>query len=148
MSERARNLARGAVDDIEIHVGDTVLVRGVVQRSLAGVGALVRFTSKTEDYDGWIREADLRHVVVDGKLAEEPADGTWLLVDERADGRSLIFHRNDAEGHYFDENRRYQQHWYDVVNQCWIDWPTAVALGAAGGHVKRMRVEGVHDDQG
>jgi hypothetical protein len=140
MSER--DLARGKLDGQLIHVGDVVMVRGVVRRSQAGVGALVRFTSKTENYDGWICEADLSYPLVNGDLPAEPADGTWLLVDGglNADGNPLIFRRDDAEGH-FDADRRYQQHWFDVVAREWIDWLEAVGRGAARNGVARMTVE-------
>lgn len=134
-------LARGKVDGKPIHVGDQVLVRGVVRQSIAGVGALVRFTSKTEDYTGWICEDDLRWALVDDDTPIEPADGTWLLIDGslRPDGNPQIFHRDDAESH-FDPDRRHQQHWFDVVAQEWIDWVEAVIRGAARVGVTTMTV--------
>jgi hypothetical protein len=125
------------VDGRPIHVGDEVLVRAVVIRSVAGVGALVRFTSKTENYDGWVAEDELRAGLVED-LPPEPPDGTWLLMHD-SDGWARIFHRDDAEGHY-DENRRYQQHWFDVTGEGWIDWPSAVKRGAAFASRRRMVV--------
>jgi len=134
-------LAQGKVDGAPIHVGDYVLVRGLVRKSIAGVGALVRFTSKTENFDGWICEDDLRWPLVDGDMPLEPADGTWLLVDGslNPDGNPKIFRRDDAEGHW-DADRRYQQHWFDVVAQEWIDWAAAVGRGAARVGVATMTV--------
>jgi hypothetical protein len=136
-------LACGKTDGEPICVGDEVLVRGVVVRSIVGVGALVRFTSKNEDYQGWIREEDLRWSLSAGaELPPEPADDTWLLVDGvlSSDGNPRIFKRDDAEGH-FDLDRRHQQHWFDLVAQEWIDWPTAVQRGATRSGVRRMTVE-------
>lgn len=66
---------------MELFVDDTVLVRGIVVRSIDGVGALVRFTSKTEDYQGWICEEDLWSSLSGAQeLPPEPADHTWLMV--------------------------------------------------------------------
>lgn len=134
-------LARGAVDGHPIHVGDQVMVRATVRRSVAGVGALVRFTSKTEHYDGWVAESELRYALLDGDLPDEPGDGTWLYADGSmfSDGCSRIFHRDDREGHY-DDDRRFQQHWYDLTGDGWIDWPAAVERGAARAGVRRMVV--------
>jgi hypothetical protein len=140
MSSEAE-LARGRVDGAPIHVGDQVMVRAVVCRSVAGVGALVRFTSKTEQYDGWIAEDDLRFALVDNELPAEPEDNTWLYADGSMfpDGNSRIFHRDDREGHY-DEDRRFQQHWFDLTGDGWIDWPAAVERGAGRIGVRRMVV--------
>lgn len=137
----SEGLARGAVDGNTIHVGDQVMVRATVRRSVAGVGALVRFTSKTEHYEGWVAEQDLRYALVDGDLPAEPENGTWLYADGTmfSDGCSRIFHRDDREGH-FDEDRRFQQHWYDMTGDGWIDWPAAVERGAARNGVRRMVV--------
>lgn len=140
----SEGLARGAVDGNPIHVGDQVMVRATVRQSVAGVGALVRFTSKTEHYDGWVAEEDLRYALVDGDLPAEPEDDTWLYADGAmfSDGCSRIFHRDDREGH-FDEDRRFQQHWYDMTGDGWIDWPAAVERGAAGHVVRRMVLRAV-----
>lgn len=131
--------ARGKVDGQELFVGDTVLVAGTVVNSVAGVGALVQFTSKTEDWQGWIREADLRFALVDNDLPIEPADGTWLL--SYVDANARIFHRDDTKGHNDRDTRRYDRHWWDVVAQEWIDWPTAVSRGAAHSNARRMTVQ-------
>lgn len=137
MNERAR----GMIDGNEIFVGDTVLVRGLAVRSVGGVGALIRFTSKTEDYEGWVCEADLRYSVsASEQFPSEPPDGTWLLVHD-VQGGTQIFNRDDAEGHNDHGVRRYDRHWWDVVARQWIDWPTAVLRGAARADVRRMRVE-------
>jgi hypothetical protein len=129
--------ARGKVDGQEIFEGDEVMVRGTVVRSQAGVGALVRFTSKTEDYEGWICEADLKFPLIDSGLPAEPADGTWLIVYEDS-GNALIFNRDDANGHNDRDQRRHDRHWRSVVTQEWIDWPAAVARGAAKPSARRM----------
>lgn len=133
--------ARDKVDGVEIFVGDTVMVSGEVVRSVAGVGALVQFTSKTENYQGWIREDDLWFAALTPDLAPEPGDGVWLLVHDE-EGVAQIFHRDDAEGHCDHPTRRYDRHWWDVVATQWIDWPTAVLRGAGRRDVQRMRVEG------
>lgn len=139
MSENGH--AYGVLDGNEIFVGDTVLVRGEALRSVSGVGALVRFTSKTENYEGWICEADLRYSVSAAEqFPAEPADGTWLLTYDR-EGAAQIFHRDDAEGHSDWPTRRRDRHWWDVVAKEWIDWSTAVLRGAARSDVQRMRVE-------
>lgn len=133
--------ARGQVDRMELFVDDTVLVRGTVVRSVDGVGALVRFTSKTEDYQGWICEEDLWSSLSGSQeLPPEPADGTWLMV-HNDQGMCRIFHRDDAEGHCDRPTRRHDRHWWDVVAEQWIDWPEAVVRGAAHTGVQRMRVE-------
>lgn len=131
--------ARGAVDGREIFVGDTVMIRGTVLKSIEGVGALVELFSKTDQYPAWIREEDLRWAQVDGDLPLEPEDGTWLL--SYVDANSRIFNRNDAEGHNDREDRRHDRHWWDVVAEEWIDWPTAVQRGAARTGVRRMTVQ-------
>lgn len=127
------NNARGAVDGNEIFVGDTVMVRGEVIRSVAGVGALVRFYSKTNKWSDWIREQDLCFATLEPDLPDEPVDGAWLLGREPRGTNTRIFRRDDAEGHNDREVRRHDRHWWDVVAEEWIDWPTAVARGAAPG---------------
>jgi hypothetical protein len=136
-------LARGATDDAPIHVGDQVIIRGLVVRSVAGVGALVELFSKTDQYRTWVREEDLLWALVDAGLAEEPADKTWWILPgkHRPDGNSMIFSRDDGEGH-FDPDRRFQQHWFCHTGDQtgWMDWPAAAALGAASPHVKQMLI--------
>jgi hypothetical protein len=95
-------LAKGAADNQPIHVGDQVMIRAEVLRSIEGVGALVRIYSKTDEQEIWIAPMHLPR----------------------------IFHRDDAEGHR-DDRRRHDQHWFDVQDQQWIDWPVAVERGAA-----------------
>lgn len=137
------SLARGRVDDLPIHVGDTVMIAGEVLQSVAGVGALVRLFSKTDEMQVWVAEHHLRWAQVQDSLPPEPVDGTWLLVDGslNPDGNPQVFCRDDAEGHY-DERRRHQQRWFDVVAQEWLDWPQAVSRGAARTGVRRMTVDG------
>lgn len=134
-------LARGAADGNPIHVGDQVMVRAEVLRSKAGVGALLRLYSRTDEMQVWVREDHLRYAVADVDLPAEPPDHTWLYVDggEFDDGCSRIFNRDDREGH-FDEHRRYQQHWYDHTGDGWIDWPAAVERGATRPAARRMVV--------
>lgn len=135
-------LARGSQDGERIHVGDQLMIQAEVLNSAAGLGALVRLYSKTDELQIWVAEAHLRHVIVE-HLPFEPPDGTWLLVDgsDYRDGRSQIFHRDDAQGHS-DDRRRHDEHWWDVVAQEWIDWPAAVRRGAASAVTRRMVVKG------
>jgi hypothetical protein len=134
-------LARGAVDNSPIRVGDDVLIRGRVLKSVVGAGALVELLSKTDQIRTWIREDDLCWAVVDPDLPDEPADGSWLILDgrHRPDGNSMIFSRDDSEGHY-DPDRRHQQHWFCHTGDHagWMDWPAAARLGAASPQVQRM----------
>jgi hypothetical protein len=122
-------LAKGAADNQPIHVGDQVMIRAEVLRSIEGVGALVRIYSKTDEQEIWIAPMHLRYAVSDADLPPEPGDGTWLIVHD-SEGMPRIFHRDDAEGHR-DDRRRHDQHWFDVQDQQWIDWPVAVERGAA-----------------
>lgn len=130
-------LAHGQLDGEPIHVGDTAVFKAEVLRSVAGVGALLKIFSKTDEMQIWVAEDHLLHSSM-AELTPEPPDGTWLLAHD-ADGMPKIFHRNDAEGH-FDPGRRHQQHWFDVVNGEWIDWPTACERGATLGNRRRMVV--------
>lgn len=133
------SLARGKVDGRPIYVGDQVMVRAEVLVSHEGVGALLRFYSKTDEQKVWVAEGHLRYAVVDADLPDEPPDGTILHVDglEFPDGSSRIFIRDDAEGHS-DDRRRHDEHWFDVTEQRWIDWPHAVDRGAARSSARRM----------
>lgn len=135
-------LARGVVDGEPIHVGDQVMIRAEVLQSRAGVGALVRLFSETDEMKVWIAPDHLRYAVVEHDLPPEPPNGTWLYADgsQFDDGNSRIFQRNDAEGHADKPERRHDRHWYDVVDQRWIDWPHAVDRGAARAYVRRMVV--------
>lgn len=134
-----RGLAHGVVDGQPIFVGDQVLIRAEVVKSIAGAGVLVKLFSKTDEMQVWVSEPHLRWAVEENDLPSEPADQTWLLVHDD-EGMALVFHRDDAEGHS-DECRRHDEHWWDVVAQRWIDWPAAVMRGAAHPDVQRMMVE-------
>jgi hypothetical protein len=131
-------LAHGVVDGAPIHVGDQVLIRAQVLQSIEGVGVRVHLFSKTDEYTAWIREDHLWMAASQDSLPAEPADGTWLIMHD-SEGKSRIFHRDDAEGH-FDPDRRHQQHWYDVTGEGWIDWPAAIDRGAATASRRRMVV--------
>jgi hypothetical protein len=92
-------LACGKTDGEPICVGDEVLVRGVVVRSIVGVGALVRFTSKNEDYQGWIREEDLRWSLSAGaELPPEPADDTSTWTGDTSSTGSTLSRRSGSTG--------------------------------------------------
>ncbi len=110
-----------------VMVGDEVVVRGTVIEVKPGVGVVVEFFSKTDQWRGWVRE-DLVEVVMPAGLPKEPADGTWLRTGPDADEPS-VFHRDDAEGHS-GGNRRFDEHWWDFHAGQWIDWPTAHRRGA------------------
>lgn len=136
----SHELAHGIVDGKPIHAGDQVMVRAEVLQSQAGVGALLRLYSRTDEMQVWVREDHLRYALVDPELPPEPPDGSWLHADGSMfpDGNSRIFHRSDAEGHNDRDVRRFDRHWWDVVEQKWIDWPAAVERGAARTGVRRM----------
>lgn len=131
-------LAKGQTDGRPIHVGDTVMLRAEVLQSKEGLGAQVRLYSKTDEMKIWVREDHLMYPLIGSDLPEEPEDFTWLLTVDDG-GFPLIFHRDDAEGHS-DDRRRHDQHWFDVVNQAWIDWPAVVALGAGRTGTRRMKL--------
>ncbi|MFJ1539343.1 hypothetical protein ACIODS_12440 [Micromonospora chalcea] len=109
-------------------VGDTVLIRGVIKQYTPGVGALVEFFSKTDQYEAWIRSDLIADVLLPNPPAE-PADGTWLAGVKPGGTNTRVFIRDDAEGHN-DPDRRHDRHWWDVVAEEWVDWPTAVRRGA------------------
>lgn len=117
----------------EVMVGDQVLVQATALRVIEGVGVLVEMFSKTDRYEGWIRE-DLVHLPEKTTdLADEPADGTTLMGDiDPETGNGSVFRRDDAEGH-FHPDRRCQQVWWDYAASEWIDWPEAVRRGANPG---------------
>lgn len=110
-----------------LYEGDRVLVQATVIRATPGFGVLVEMVSKTDQYQAWVRWADVTPVMED--LRSEPPDGTWLVGDDHDDGSSSVFHRDDAEGHS-DQGRRYDRHWWDYSASEWIDWPTALRRGA------------------
>lgn len=130
-------LARGQVDGLPIYVGDQVMIKAEVLTSVAGVGAMVRLFSKTDEMKIWIAEEHLQFAAAGLGEEPEPEDGTWLLVQDR-DGNPRVFHRSDADGHNDRGTRRYDRHWWDVINKRYIDWPSACAQGAAGPHVRRV----------
>lgn len=138
-------LARGVEDRKLIYVGDQVMIKAEVLRSAQGVGAQVRLFSKTDEMQIWVAESHLSYVLRDDDLPAEPKDGTWILV-YNSDGNPLIFHRDDAQGHSDRHLRRHDRHWFDVVNQEWIDWPAAVARGATRPDARRMTVLPVTDE--
>lgn len=116
---------------MDIKVGDEVLVRGEMIRAMDGVGALVEFFSKTDQYQAWIRCEDVVEVRVPSP-PEEPPNGTLLRGDPNDEGVSSVFHRDDREGHA-DRDRRYDRHWWDFAAQEWVDWPTTWRRGANPG---------------
>ena len=64
--------------------GDKVLVRGEVVEFEPGVGALVEFFSKTDQWQGWIREDLLTSgVVLDFKAENIAAEGIVAALRER-----------------------------------------------------------------
>jgi hypothetical protein len=112
-----------------IHVGDKVLVLGEAVEVVSGVGVLVEFFSKTDQYSGWIREDLVHHHPPEP--VPEPPDGTWLVGGENPDtGEQSVFRRDDAEGRSDRPVRRHDRHWWDYAGSEWVDWPEAVRRGA------------------
>lgn len=132
-------LARGQVDGLPIYAGDTVMIKAEVVRSVAGLGAVVRLYSKTDEMKVWVAEKHLQFATSGLGLDPEPEDGAWLI--HCAGGRPRIFHRDDAKGHNDRDVRRHDRHWWDVVAEEWIDWPTACDRGASADDVQRMRIQ-------
>ncbi|RKR92837.1 hypothetical protein BDK92_7319 [Micromonospora pisi] len=117
-------------------VGDEVLVRGTVLRWLPGVGAVIEVLGKTDVQQVWVRPDRIDKVILPD-LPGEPADGTMLGGTDPDGSNDRVFRRDDAEGHNDRHERRHDRHWWDVVAEEWIDWPTAVRRGADPGRVLR-----------
>ncbi|MEU8334853.1 hypothetical protein [Micromonospora tulbaghiae] len=109
-------------------VGDNVLVRGVIKQYTPGVGALVEFFSKTDQYEVWIRPDLIADVLLPNPPAE-PVDGTWLHGNTTP-GHTAFVRDDSGSGSQHDEDRRFPRRWFDVAAQEYIDWPTAVRRGA------------------
>lgn len=82
----------------------------------------------------------------DPVLPPEPPDGTWLhLPDLHRSGYADVLHRDDAAScdqaigdprrgllqDWAAERGVQQDHWWSFHRRTWLDWPTAVRLGAA-----------------
>jgi hypothetical protein len=62
--------------------GRTVLIRATVLEHISGVGYRVELFSKADQYEAWIREDQVAHVVPGPVAPPEPADGTrWIGAD-------------------------------------------------------------------
>lgn len=114
--------------DLDLRVGDSILVKASVVEVAPGVGVRVELFSKTDQYTAWIRTDHVDQLVLPD-AGDEPGDGTWLecLTDC---GDPNVFFRNDGQGPKDQPVRRFDRHWWDVAGMQWVDWPTAIRRGA------------------
>jgi len=113
-----------------IKVGDPVLVAGTAVEVIPGVGVRVELFSKTDQYEAWIREADVQLAPMPD-VPDEPDSGVWVLgaPDKVWPSGATVFHRDDALAPD-DADRRNRRRWWDVAAAEWVDWPAAVERGA------------------
>lgn len=123
-----------------VPAGTPLLIRGTVKEHQPGVGYLVELFSKTDQYEAWVREDQVAHVVPVPVVPPEPADETrWLGSDgatyERHDG----WRATRGEQCWYNTNSGGPDTWVTVWRQAQPSQPLLSVPVSPAEHVEESR---------